>query len=584
MPHTEGAAAPLAGRARLTFDMSTIARGADRVAAVIPWRPWSIVGLLVVIQWAAVVAFALTVRHNGWLYYQGGDETWYYTSAWALGTGHLPVASIGWGLPVLFSPIAAIAGPDILNGIPAVIVFQIVILQPLAILSTFSIGRRIGGRMLGYLASATWIAAPFAAILVTDPRYHERWVEQFLPQALGLTGMGDFASLVVLLAAAAFILRTLEATTVRNCALTGVTIGFAIGVKPSNAVFLVPAVLTFVVARRFRGAVLTGVAMLPAIVTLMVWKQRGLGALPLFALDAQLLAAGSLAFSPPPGILASAIRTYVHINWHQIDQNLVSLREYFWSSRVYQVLPFVGLAAALRRSLSVGVLLGCWFGLFFVLKSSNVYSTIDSGSFFRMLMPGLPAYVLLAATTPLLVPGLGGRLIRSARSEAAPAVHDSANRRRSRGFWAALVVATAAPLILVATAPHLAPRAALDDFAGGLYNPVTTKLTPQVTVQGQTIRLAWTAVPANQARSFYRVQRWKNDPLSCDHTGGTSNCSLFYYSEAIGPTRDTTISDTPGPGKWWYVVTRAANWLDDTTKGDPLLSGLPVAVEIPPAG
>ena len=33
-------------------------------------------GTLVLVQWLAILAFALTVRHNGWLYYQGGDQLW----------------------------------------------------------------------------------------------------------------------------------------------------------------------------------------------------------------------------------------------------------------------------------------------------------------------------------------------------------------------------------------------------------------------------------------------------------------------------------------------------------------------------
>ena len=47
-------------------------------------------GGLVVVQWLAILAFALTVRHNGWLYYQGGDQLWHYTTASFLSGGDLP--------------------------------------------------------------------------------------------------------------------------------------------------------------------------------------------------------------------------------------------------------------------------------------------------------------------------------------------------------------------------------------------------------------------------------------------------------------------------------------------------------------
>jgi hypothetical protein len=44
-------------------------------------KPSSILGTLVIAQWAAVAVFALVVEHNGWLFYQGGDETFYYTGS-----------------------------------------------------------------------------------------------------------------------------------------------------------------------------------------------------------------------------------------------------------------------------------------------------------------------------------------------------------------------------------------------------------------------------------------------------------------------------------------------------------------------
>ena len=212
--------------------------GARRTAAL-PWQPWSVLAPLVLVQWAAVALFAVTVRHNGWLYYQGGDESAYWTTAWSLGSGHLPVTPIGWGWSTLLSPVAAVAGPGFLHALPAVVVLQGVLLLPVAVLSVYSIGARLGGRLLGYGAAGFWIAAPFLVILAADPRYHERWVEQFLPQALGLTGLSDFPSTVTLLAAAALILRALAERGWANTVLAGLVAGFGIGIKPANALFLV---------------------------------------------------------------------------------------------------------------------------------------------------------------------------------------------------------------------------------------------------------------------------------------------------------------------------------------------------------
>ena len=59
-----------------------------RVASEV--RPIYVLGPLLGVQWIAVLALALTVRHNGWLYYAGGDQLWHYTGADLLAHGHLP--------------------------------------------------------------------------------------------------------------------------------------------------------------------------------------------------------------------------------------------------------------------------------------------------------------------------------------------------------------------------------------------------------------------------------------------------------------------------------------------------------------
>ncbi len=52
-------------------------------------------------------ASALTVRHNGWIYYQGGDQVWYYTTSWLLAHGQVPLTAVGYGWSVLLLPFTA---------------------------------------------------------------------------------------------------------------------------------------------------------------------------------------------------------------------------------------------------------------------------------------------------------------------------------------------------------------------------------------------------------------------------------------------------------------------------------------------
>src|SRR6266702_5440796 len=102
-------------------------------------RPRLVLGALLAVQWLAVLALALVVRHNSWLYYQGGDQTYYYTTAWLLSHWTLPVTPIGYGWSLLLAPIAAFAGPNVLDAMPAIVVLNAVLLLPVALLCMYGL-------------------------------------------------------------------------------------------------------------------------------------------------------------------------------------------------------------------------------------------------------------------------------------------------------------------------------------------------------------------------------------------------------------------------------------------------------------
>ena len=112
--------------------------------------------------------------------------------------------------------------------------------------------------------AAAFAVAPFAAIPYFVQRYHDSWVDQFLPQALGLTQQADFPSVVAVLVAAALTLRALQAGAYREAALAGTFAGIALAFKPSNALFLGGPALAFLIARRWRQAALFAVSLAPA--------------------------------------------------------------------------------------------------------------------------------------------------------------------------------------------------------------------------------------------------------------------------------------------------------------------------------
>src|SRR5437588_1701243 len=270
---------------------------AARLAALERFEPWVVLVPLVAAQWVALAIFAAVVRHNGWLFYQGGDQTVFYTDAWSIGHGHVPEAEIGYGWSYLLSPIAALFGANILSALPLIVLFQTIVLLPIAILCVYGIGARIGGRLLGYFAAALWVFAPFLSIPLWDQRYHAKFIEQFLPQAFGMTGMGDFPSMVALLVAGYFCIRALDTGEWLDAGLGGLAAGFAIGIEPANALFLAGPLLGFAAAKRWREGAAFGGAVVPALFALALWKYRGLGHLPIITPAPKALAAGAGAIS-----------------------------------------------------------------------------------------------------------------------------------------------------------------------------------------------------------------------------------------------------------------------------------------------
>ena len=190
------------------------------------------------------------MRHNGWVFYQGGDQTVYWSDAWSIAHGHVPEAEVGFAWSYLLSPVALLFGSNLLSALPMLIALQVVVLMPIALFCVYGIAARIGGRLLGYLAAALWVVAPYAAIPLWDHRYHAKYVEQFLPQAFGFTGLADYVSMVCVLVAAYFCMRVLDEGAWVDGALGGLAAGFAIATKPANALFLGGPLLAFLAARR----------------------------------------------------------------------------------------------------------------------------------------------------------------------------------------------------------------------------------------------------------------------------------------------------------------------------------------------
>ena len=530
----------------------------------------------VVAQWVAVLLLAIVVRHNGWLYYQGGDETFFYTIAWVISHGHLPETGIGYSWSIVEAPITAVAGPSFLVGLPAIVLVQTAILLPLALAAVYGMSKRLLGAVVARLAVVAWILVPFAVIPLFVQRYHVRWVEQTLPQTLGLTGMGDFAAMVLLLCGAYLIFRHFDEGGWETAVLAGLVVGFSIGLKPSGSLFLAAPAVGFLLARRLRGLVAFGLALLPALIALAVWKERGLGQVPLFHSTAGGVTLAAGTHVAVDHVAALNLHRYLKFDWAHLNNNLQGIREYFWSDRLVEWLPIAGLLGALRASRAKGAFLGVWLGLFFLFKGSSPLASVDSGSFWRLLLPAWPAYFLLGLSVLAIVPTLGGRLH--------PAVSASSARPLRRETYVAVALLGVLPLVVVAGTPRRGDYRAVRDPSRNLYVPVDRTFHVDATVAQRAVSLSWPDPGSGSVKPTYLVMRvaagtTTDEGVNCGpRPGGVRPCVIAMPE--LGYTTSRSYLDKPGPGRWIYRVALAASYTDDPSSGDPMLYSGPTQVTV----
>jgi hypothetical protein len=259
----------------------------------------------------------------------------------------------------------------------AVELLNVVVLGPLALVCAYRVAAHVGGTALGSWTLLVWVAAPWLVEALTLGSYGTTVQDRVLPLVLGLTNEPGYSSGVALLAAVAL----LASPGSREAAAAGVATGVGILLVPEALVFLVPASVALLAdwRRRELGTFLLAAA--PAILVVSLWRQPAFGELTLEALQA----------------------------------NFGGLREYFFSQRLIQWLPVAGAIAVGRRSVPLALLLGGWFGAWVATGATRVGIGFENGEVVRVLLPALPACVLLAAALPLLVPTLATRLGALAR-------------------------------------------------------------------------------------------------------------------------------------------------------------------------
>lgn len=544
-------------------------------AWLVAQSPVRVLAFFVVSQWLVVAGLAAQVRHKGWIFYMGGDQLSYYTTGWLLGHGHFPPAGVGYLLPALEAPLALSRGPNLVQALPFIIVVNVAILLPIALFALYGIATRIGGRLFGYWTLSLWILVPLLGIPFANAGYHQKYTELTLPQALGLTALADFPTLVATLVSVYFCAKILFDARPRllDAVAAGAAGGAAVAFKPSASLFLFGPALAFLFGRRFRYVTpfIAGIA--PSAIALSLWKLRGFGHIPLVGAYRSIKLAAGPAMTPLVGV---NLHRYVNLDWSHFGNNLDLLREHFWSGRLLQWLAVAGaIGLAIRSSRAFFLIVG-WFALVLVIRWTRPNASIEDASLLRLMIPTYPAFVLMLAAIPLLFP----RVARRLRSESGGLPSPRANVRR--GLVALTVVVTAvAPLAAIAVASPVHGPTPLAGFQQTALIPTnigiglrarTTATNLDVGLRAGTIgtkvSLSWTATHAIGGPVFYKV--FRGPPAAADEfrCNGDTAQRCNYQGVEIGVVSRAAFVDYAPIGTWAYRVGVGANWLNDPSAGD----------------
>ena len=541
----------------------------QRTSAALQWlrtvRPWPLLLVLAAVQVALALWFSFGTPHNGWVWYSGGDSTEYWTEQWAIGHLTIPQAVIGPGLPIYYAWVPLVAGPTLLQGLPVIVLFQAIVLVPLALVFFWLVADRLFGRVYAWACALLWIAGPFLLIHGFTRNYRPAFEQNFLvPHWFGFTNMADLPSLVAVLAAAWLLLRAVDGRSPTDAALAGLAWGLALLFKPSNGFFAIPVIVLIAVTRQWRQAAYFAAALVPALLALFLWKLRGLGTVPITSSSYQHV---RLATGMDP-VLAVGTSKYGGFDWNHLQQELIQLREYFWSLRFLEFLLFAGSFGVIRRWPSRGLFVVSWFAAYGLIKGSNSEANFDTTSWFRLSEPGLPAYILLTVGVFFCLPVLG----RGAARAVAPV---AARLERRRIAIAGALVGVIPLLMMVVAQPASSMRVVRDNNAVN-EAPLSDAFHLKAKVVGKTVRLSWDAPKHDSTTPLYKIYYSDRDQGCEKPSAGANECQLNMDRFDAVATTHTTVPHRNHP--YWYRVGMVANYKLSSGSGDLMLLSSPVLV------
>jgi hypothetical protein len=270
----------------------------------------------------------------------------------------------------------------------AIVVPQVVVLLPLALVLVYGIARRLGGRLFAAWAAAVWIVLPYAGLVYANPSLRHDYAHRFLPHLLGLADDPKFPAMVAFLAAMLFALRAVEGARNIDAAIAVAAAAVGSAFVPREALVALAPLVALALGGKIRHAILAAAAL-----AILLAGVAG-------AVAADLLSA-----------------PFAHVGIQAPADTLTSLSENFWSGRVLEWLAIAGVVGAIRGRRAAGAMLGiAMLAAFVSLKGvpsslpTPLVPLARNVSLLQALLPAWPAFTLAVASLPLLVPRrkLGG--------------------------------------------------------------------------------------------------------------------------------------------------------------------------------
>jgi hypothetical protein len=523
---------------------ATASAQASRIASFTQRRSWWIVGACVVAQWLFVAREAFgSIDHNGWLYAHGDDGPWYWTTAWAQTSLHVPFTAVGAGWPYLLTPLAAVFGADMADGLPAVIALNMLVLAPASVVGMYLIGERIAGRLFGVWSAVLWTAMPLLALSFYDASHRAYLVKFFLPTGLGLNALSDFPSMVCAIFAAYLVLRAMDTNSLEDGLLAGVLLGFLVLMKPANGPLPVAAVVALALQLRFRALAATVAGAVPAALALAVWKKTGTGTVPAFS------GGGGGGGGGGGSAVAHNAHTYLNIDFHHLNQNVNALGDVFWSVRLLELLLLAGSIGLIARARWKGAFVVGWFVAYGLVKGTVAYSNVFDTSLYRFLLPAWPAWTLICAGVVFCWPS--GMSVRRQRRTGDEARSRSIAPAGRPVVIAAAVLLSVLPLaVIVADAPAR-PGTIVDENYVGAPIPVVDFGLAAQQAGPHSLKLTWDSKKTSRAATTYAI--FKAGDRGCGPSTADQHLCRFKM-QLIGTTQKRSFVDDQFAARRFYRV------------------------------